>query len=77
MIRLYAQHGPGDEQIAHEMVTMTHQCARVLFGHPLYVVYRGTKVWGSDGVAEVVGFAFSPMAQPFMYAIMPAEGYHI
>jgi hypothetical protein len=74
VLTLYGEHQKGDEEAVRKMVSQTHQCARVLFGHPLYIVYHGKRMWGTNGMAQAFGFALKPDKEPFMYAVMQPDG---
>jgi hypothetical protein len=75
MADLYAENMKSNEEIARKMVTQTHQCGRLnSFLYPLFIVYRGKKVWGPGGLDEVVGLAPDPSMPPLAYAIMAVPG---
>lgn len=77
IIDLYAAHKPGDDKLVQKMVTETHQCARLVWPKPLYVVYRGKRAMGPNGLAEVIGLAFRPGVHPLMYSIVHGQGIEI
>lgn len=77
VIGLYAEHKPGDDKLVQKMISETHQCARIVWPKPIYVVYRGKRAMGPDGLAEVIGLAFRPGVHPVLYGIIHGQGIEI
>ncbi len=77
IIDLYAEHKPGDEKLVQLMVSKTHQCARLVWPKPIYVVYRGKRAMGPNGLAEVIGLAFRPGEHALIYGIVRGQGIDI